>query len=24
LRLLFFWRDEWQLESEWFEWKLER
>jgi len=20
LRLLFFWRDEWQLESEWFEW----
>ncbi|NCF52818.1 DUF4390 domain-containing protein [Gammaproteobacteria bacterium] len=24
LRLLFFWRDEWQLESEWFEWPLER
>ena len=24
LRLLFFWRDEWQLKSEWFEWKLER
>lgn len=24
LRLLFFWRDEWQLESEWFEWLLER
>ena len=24
LRLLFFWRDEWQLESEWFEWSLER
>ena len=23
LRLLFFWRDEWQLKSEWFEWKLE-
>jgi len=22
LRLLFFWRDEWQLESEWFEWSL--
>lgn len=22
LRLLFFWRDEWQLKSEWFEWKL--
>jgi len=22
LRLLFFWRDEWQLESEWFEWLL--
>ena len=24
LRLLFFWRDEWQLQSEWFEWQLER
>jgi hypothetical protein len=24
LRLLFFWRDEWQLQSEWFEWPLER
>ncbi len=24
LRLLFFWRDQWQLESEWFEWTLER
>ena len=24
LRILFFWRDEWQLESEWFEWLLER
>ena len=24
LRLLFFWRDEWQLQSEWFEWMLER
>jgi len=24
LRLLFFWRDEWQLKSEWYEWKLER
>jgi hypothetical protein len=24
LRLLFFWRDEWQLRSEWFEWSLER
>ncbi len=24
LRILFFWRDEWQLESEWFEWILER
>lgn len=23
LRLLFFWRDQWQLESEWFEWLLE-
>ena len=23
LRLLFFWRDEWQLKSEWFEWNLE-
>ena len=23
LRLLFFWRDEWQLTSEWFEWMLE-
>ena len=23
LRLLFFWRDEWQLKSEWYEWKLE-
>lgn len=24
LRMLFFWRDEWQLESEWYEWQLER
>jgi hypothetical protein len=24
LRLLFFWRDQWQLQSEWFEWFLER
>ena len=24
LRLLFFWRDQWQLESDWFEWLLER
>ncbi len=24
LRLLFFWRGEWQLQSEWFEWLLER
>ncbi len=24
LRILFFWRDEWHLESEWFEWSLER
>jgi len=24
LRLLFFWRGEWQLQSEWFEWSLER
>ena len=24
LRLLLFWRDEWQLKSEWFEWLLER
>lgn len=24
LRLIFFWRDEWQLKSEWYEWKLER
>ncbi len=24
LRLLFFWRDEWQLKSEWYEWKLGR
>jgi hypothetical protein len=24
LRLLLFWRDEWQLQSEWFEWLLER
>jgi hypothetical protein len=24
LRLLFFWRDQWQLESNWFEWTLER
>lgn len=24
LRLLFFWRDQWQLESDWFEWMLER
>lgn len=23
LRLLFFWRDQWQLKSEWFEWSLE-
>jgi hypothetical protein len=24
LRLLFFWRGQWQLQSEWFEWLLER
>jgi hypothetical protein len=24
LRMLFFWRDQWQLQSEWFEWLLER
>ncbi|MDX1507549.1 MAG: DUF4390 domain-containing protein [Woeseiaceae bacterium] len=24
LRLLFFWRSEWQLQSDWFEWMLER
>ena len=24
LRILFFWRGEWQLQSEWFEWSLER
>ena len=24
LRLLFFWRSQWQLESEWYEWSLER
>lgn len=24
LRLIFFWRDEWQLKSEWYEWKLGR
>jgi hypothetical protein len=24
LRILFFWRDQWQLESDWFEWLLER
>jgi hypothetical protein len=24
LRILFFWRDQWHLESEWFEWLLER
>jgi hypothetical protein len=24
LRLLFFWRDEWQLKSDWYEWKLEQ
>jgi hypothetical protein len=24
LRILFFWRDQWQLESDWFEWFLER
>ena len=24
LRILFFWRGQWQLESEWFEWQLER
>jgi hypothetical protein len=24
MRLLFFWRDEWQLKSEWYEWSLER
>ena len=24
LRMLFFWRDQWQLESDWYEWPLER
>lgn len=24
LRMLFFWRDQWQLKSEWFEWQLDR
>ena len=24
LRMLFFWRDQWQLQSEWYEWLLER
>ena len=24
LRILFFWRSEWQLKSEWYEWRLER
>jgi len=24
LRLLFFWRDQWQLQSDWFEWQLQR
>lgn len=24
LRMLFFWRSQWQLESEWYEWQLER
>ncbi len=24
LRIVFFWRDQWQLKSEWFEWQLER
>ncbi|MDZ7645190.1 MAG: hypothetical protein U5K76_13915 [Woeseiaceae bacterium] len=24
LRMLFFWRDQWQLKSEWFEWQIER
>jgi hypothetical protein len=24
IRMLFFWRGQWQLESEWFEWKLDR
>lgn len=24
LRLLFFWRDQWQLKSDWYEWSLER
>lgn len=24
LRMLFFWRDQWQLASEWYEWQLER
>jgi hypothetical protein len=24
LRMLFFWRDQWQLQSDWFEWQLER
>ena len=24
LRLMFFWRSQWQLQSEWYEWTLER
>ena len=24
LRVIFFWRDQWQLKSEWYEWLLER
>ena len=24
LRMIFFWRDQWQLKSEWFEWQLDR
>ena len=24
LRIIFFWRDQWQLKSEWYEWQLER
>lgn len=24
LRMLFFWRDQWQLQSDWYEWQLER
>ncbi|MGH8129711.1 MAG: DUF4390 domain-containing protein, partial [Steroidobacteraceae bacterium] len=24
LRILFFWRDDWQLQSNWFEWQLDR